>query len=68
MTTTEAIGLGIRQATASDTAVVAATISAAFFDDPVTCWLLPDVARRRKIIQPMFALYAGAYLPTVRRI
>lgn len=63
MTTTEAIGLGIRQATASDTAVVAATISAAFFDDPVTCWLLPDVERRREIARPMFALYAGAYLP-----
>lgn len=63
MTTTEAIDLGIRQATASDTAVVTATISAAFFDDPVTCWLLPDVERRREIIQSMFALYAGAYLP-----
>lgn len=63
MITTEAVGIGIRRANASDRATVAATISAAFFDDPVTRWLLPDAQRRLEIIEPMFALYADAYLP-----
>lgn len=63
MITTEAVGIGIRRANASDRATVAATISAAFFDDPVTRWLLPDAQRRLEIIEPMLALYADAYLP-----
>jgi GNAT superfamily N-acetyltransferase len=52
----------IRRASSADTATVAATVAAGFFDDPVTCWLLPDVDRRRQIIQPMFELYVEPYL------
>lgn len=62
MTTTQAIDLGIRRAGPADQETVAATICAGFFDDPVTGWLLPDPVRRRDVIEPMFRLYAGAYL------
>ena len=47
----------------TDRAVVAATITAAFFDDPVTRWALPDVDRRRAALEPIFRLYADAYAP-----
>ena len=57
------INLEIRRASSTDRDAVAATITAGFFDDPVTVWLLPDVERRREIVQPLFALYADAYLP-----
>ncbi len=63
MTTTFSAGVDIRRASAADRATVAATVSAAFFDDPVTRWLLPDVQQRREVIEPMFGLYADAYLP-----
>jgi GNAT superfamily N-acetyltransferase len=53
----------IRKAREADRSAVAATVAAGFFDDPVTCWLLPDIEVRRAIIEPMFALLAGAYLP-----
>ena len=53
----------IRRASSTDRDAVAATITAGFFDDPVTVWLLPDVERRREIAQTLFALYADAYLP-----
>ena len=29
----------------------------------MTQWLLPDVEHRRQLVQPMFELYVGAYLP-----
>ena len=63
MTITPSVDLGIRRATTLDTTAVAATIAAGFFDDPVTCWLLPDVERRQQVIEPMFALFVSAYLP-----
>ena len=47
------IDLFIRRAFPADRDAVAATITAGFFDDPVTVWLLPDVERRRKIVRPM---------------
>ena len=53
----------IRRANISDKSAVAATVAAGFFDDPVTCWLLPDVEHRRSIVQPMFELYVEPYLP-----
>jgi GNAT superfamily N-acetyltransferase len=57
-----ATDLGIRKASTADAAGVAATITAAFFDDPVTCWIAPDPARRRQIAEPLFRLYADAYV------
>jgi GNAT superfamily N-acetyltransferase len=62
MRTTSTIDVRIRKASLADQETVATTIAAGFFDDPVTRWLLPDVSRRQEVIQPMFSLYAGAYL------
>jgi GNAT superfamily N-acetyltransferase len=62
MTITQAIDVGIRRAATTDRTAVAATVAAGFFDDPVTRWLLPDVERRREVIQPMFEMHVDAYL------
>jgi GNAT superfamily N-acetyltransferase len=62
MTLTSATDLGIRRTDVADTAAVAATVAAAFFDDPVTRWLLPDEHRRQRLIQPMFELYVAPYV------
>ena len=62
MTLTSATDLDIRRTDVADTAAVAATVAAAFFDDPVTRWLLPDEHRRQRLIQPMFELYVAPYV------
>ena len=62
MRTTSATDLGIRLARPDDRATVAYTLAAAFFDDPVTEWLIPDIARRHQVIDRVFELYAAAYI------
>lgn len=62
-TITQSTDLGIRKASADDRSRVAATITAAFFDDPVCRWLLPDEDRRREVLRPTFEVYVDAYLP-----
>jgi GNAT superfamily N-acetyltransferase len=62
MRTTSTAELGIRLAGPDDRAIVARTLAAAFFDDPVTEWLIPDVARRQEVIHRVFELYATAYI------
>lgn len=54
--------LGIHPADPAELSAVAATVAAAFIDDPVTVWLLPDQRRRVELAQPLFELYIGAYL------
>jgi GNAT superfamily N-acetyltransferase len=61
-TTTQATGLGIRRAGPDDEMAVATTVAAAFYDDPVLVWLVPDPVRRQEVLVPMFRLYAEAYL------
>ena len=61
--TTEALDVRIRRAATTDRHKVAAIVATAFFDDPVTEWLLPDVERRREVILPTFELYVQPYLP-----
>ena len=68
MTLTSATDLGIRRTDVSDTAAVAATVAAAFFDDPVTRWLLPDEHRRQQLIQPMFELLRRTLRPSRRDV
>jgi GNAT superfamily N-acetyltransferase len=69
MTATESIhsttttDVGVRRADGDDKELVGAVIAAAFFDDPTTAWLYPDPQRRRQLLQPIFSLYASAYLP-----
>jgi GNAT superfamily N-acetyltransferase len=59
LTTTD---LDSRRARAGDTAAVATTVAAAFLDDPVTKWLLPDAPRRQQLAQPLFELYVAPYI------
>jgi GNAT superfamily N-acetyltransferase len=51
-----------RRSECRDVPAIAATVAAAFFDDPVTRWLLPDAQRRRQLVQPMFELYVAPYV------
>lgn len=60
--TTTSTQLGIHPAAPAELSAVAATVTAAFIDDPVTVWLLPDERRRLELAQPLFELYIGAYL------
>jgi GNAT superfamily N-acetyltransferase len=62
MTMIPTIDASIRRATVADTATVAATVAAAFFDDPVTRWILPDLDRRRQVATAMFRLYVEPYV------
>ena len=52
----------IRRAGADEVDIVARTVAAAFFDDPVTRWLLPDVDQRQRVVEPMFRLYVTPYV------
>jgi GNAT superfamily N-acetyltransferase len=60
--TTSRVDTGVRRAGWDDRDLVGAIVAAAFFDDPTTVWLYPDPQRRAEVLQPMFALYASAYL------
>ena len=51
-TITQTTGLSIRRATQADRTTVAAIITAAFFDDPVCSWLLPDEAEGTPVNGP----------------
>jgi ribosomal protein S18 acetylase RimI-like enzyme len=55
--------IAVRPATRHDRAGIASALTAAFFDDPVVSWLVPDAARRREVLPPMFGLFADAFLP-----
>jgi GNAT superfamily N-acetyltransferase len=63
MTSMQFVDVEIHRAAVTDRSTVAAIVAAAFFDDPVTQWLLPDPERRREVIVPVFELYVAPYLP-----
>jgi GNAT superfamily N-acetyltransferase len=52
-----------RRAGTADRDALSACLTAAFFDDPVVTWLVPDDDRRRRILDPLFGVYVDAYLP-----
>ena len=52
-----------RPATAGDLEGVAATLAAAFLDDPVMAWCYPQPRRRGAILPALFRRLAEAYLP-----
>ncbi len=54
--------LGIHRAGPDANVAVASTVAAAFLDDPVTVWLLPDETTRRQLAQPVFELYVAPYI------
>ncbi|MGH9222876.1 MAG: GNAT family N-acetyltransferase [Acidimicrobiales bacterium] len=60
---TQDTDLRVRKVGAEHRDAVAAAITAGFFDDPVTVWLLPDECRRAEILEPLFRLYVDAYIP-----
>ena len=61
--TTSKIQVPVRRAGSEDTAVGSAVLTAAFFDDPVTEWLVPDRGRRPAVLPPAFDLYFDAFQP-----
>ena len=61
MTTIQA-DFRIRNVGPADRDAVADTVAAAFLDDPVTRWLVPDAERRKELVVPMFRLYVEPYL------
>jgi len=48
--------LGVRKATGADLPAVVETLTAAFFDDPVSVWWVPDPQRRRQLLPPFFEI------------
>jgi len=53
--------LDIRRTTAGDRDPTARVLAAAFFDDPIFGWIIPDTARRHEVIVPSFRLYVDAF-------
>ena len=45
----------------ADTASAGAVLAAAFADDPVFVWMLPDAERRVRVLPEVFALFVEAY-------
>ena len=54
--------LRIRRALPADEATTARIIAAAFHDDPVGRWLVPDEDRRRRLFPEVFRWYVRAYM------
>lgn len=54
---------GVRKAEVADRRTVSAAITAAFFDDPVTNWLVPDRSARPAVLPPLFDLYFDLFQP-----
>ena len=48
--------LGVRRATGADLPAVVETLTAAFVDDPVFVWWVPDPRRRRQLLPPFFEI------------
>lgn len=50
-----------RRAATDDRPGVARVLAAAFLDDPVFRWLVPDEAERAPMLAPLFDLFTGAF-------
>lgn len=59
--TTSRTHFAVRQAVAEDRATASAVLSAGFFDDPVTEWLVPERDRRQAIMPSVFGHYFDAF-------
>lgn len=53
----------VRAATAADHTAVGGVLAAAFADDPVFTWMIPDAAARRAALPTFFTWFARAYEP-----
>lgn len=61
--TTRPVEDSVRPASRSDVPALVEILTAAFTDDPVFAWLVPDRARRPALLPAMFALIVEANLP-----
>jgi ribosomal protein S18 acetylase RimI-like enzyme len=55
--------IAVRKAQVADRATVSAVITAGFFDDPVTNWIIPDRADRPAVLPPVFGVYFDYFQP-----
>src|SRR5688572_22925925 len=62
-TTTTTTPIAVRRANAHDRETAAAVLTASFFDDPVTEWIVPDLGDRAAVSPPMFELYFDLFEP-----
>lgn len=53
----------IALASPADVPTIGAALAAAFQDDPVLAWVVPDATSRRQRLPALFAAFAEAYLP-----
>lgn len=53
----------VRRARQDDLQALGATLAAAFDDDPVVDWWVPDPVRRQSLLPAFFGLALSAYLP-----
>ena len=53
----------VRHAHPEDGELAERVLTASFFDDPVTNWLVPDRSRRPAVMPPVFDLYVESFLP-----
>jgi ribosomal protein S18 acetylase RimI-like enzyme len=60
--TTDTSAITVGAASRNDRATATAVLTASFFDDPVTDWLVPDRARRPALLPPMFELYFDLFV------
>ena len=62
-TTTNDTTITIRPAGLADRRPISRTLAAAFQDDPVFSWCIPNPARRAHVLPELFELFAEAVLP-----
>ena len=60
-TSTPTSDAGVRRAHPGDHPGISRVLAAAFLDDPVFNWMVPDRAALATMLEPMFALFATAF-------
>src|SRR5882757_6067202 len=55
--------LSVQKVTEADLPALSGTLAAAFFDDPVFRWCIPEDSRRAEILPPFFRLVTEVNLP-----
>jgi GNAT superfamily N-acetyltransferase len=53
--------VAVRRTDDADRDIVRSVLTAAFLDDPVTAWIVPDRAERPLVMPPVFGLYFDAF-------
>ncbi|HVM00586.1 MAG TPA: GNAT family N-acetyltransferase [Egibacteraceae bacterium] len=61
--TTTSVNPGVARAAGAELDAATAALARAFQDDPVACWVTPDLRRRRETLRGFFRLVTAAFLP-----